>query len=295
MTEPTDEIPLDAESTGAPGNRDGETTPTPDAAGRTTPSETEIRDVAPLPYLPHPPKKWKDYFLDFLMLFLAVTLGFFAENIREYFNNEGIEKRNIELVVDNLRDDVENIKRNIAYNEEKLRLLDTLISFKNTTNLDTLHSERFSYLVTKSIYNPTFYSNTAAIDQMKYSGSLRLIKNKEILSGIFKYEGLNEYLSTKRAGIVTDDDRWVENASAFLDMQNLASTRGLQFLENSPSKPEKHLAHNQQNIFIFFNHAILRKSILEMMWLPQMRNQQKNAEALIALLEKEYGIKDGQK
>jgi len=28
-------------------------------------------------------KGFKEYFLEFLMIFLAVTLGFFAENIRE--------------------------------------------------------------------------------------------------------------------------------------------------------------------------------------------------------------------
>ena len=34
---------------------------------------------------PHVEKKnFKEYFLEFLMIFLAVTLGFFAENIREH-------------------------------------------------------------------------------------------------------------------------------------------------------------------------------------------------------------------
>jgi hypothetical protein len=32
-------------------------------------------------------KNFKEYFLEFLMIFLAVTMGFFAENIREYFND----------------------------------------------------------------------------------------------------------------------------------------------------------------------------------------------------------------
>ena len=31
----------------------------------------------------HKEKMWKHYALEFLMLFLAVTLGFYAENIRE--------------------------------------------------------------------------------------------------------------------------------------------------------------------------------------------------------------------
>ena len=37
----------------------------------------------------HHPKKWKEYLTEFLMLFLAVSMGFIAENIREkYVENE---------------------------------------------------------------------------------------------------------------------------------------------------------------------------------------------------------------
>ena len=35
------------------------------------------------PEIPHEKKKLKEYFLEFVMIFLAVTLGFIAENIRE--------------------------------------------------------------------------------------------------------------------------------------------------------------------------------------------------------------------
>jgi hypothetical protein len=33
----------------------------------------------------HKRKNFREYFLEFLMIFLAVTLGFFAENLREHF------------------------------------------------------------------------------------------------------------------------------------------------------------------------------------------------------------------
>ena len=47
---------------------------------------------------PHVEKKnFKQYFLEFLMIFLAVTLGFFAENVREQRNNREIERRTIEI------------------------------------------------------------------------------------------------------------------------------------------------------------------------------------------------------
>jgi hypothetical protein len=53
--------------------------------------QTETSDINPskiqnmeVHHHPHVEKKnFKDYFLEFVMIFLAVTLGFIAENIRE--------------------------------------------------------------------------------------------------------------------------------------------------------------------------------------------------------------------
>ncbi|HEY4875714.1 MAG TPA: hypothetical protein VIH86_09100 [Puia sp.] len=35
------------------------------------------------PDVHHQRKRFKEYFLEFLMIFLAVTMGFFAESLRE--------------------------------------------------------------------------------------------------------------------------------------------------------------------------------------------------------------------
>ena len=46
-----------------------------------------------------PRKKWTHYFWEFLMLFLAVTLGFFVENQREHFIEHKREKEYIRSLV----------------------------------------------------------------------------------------------------------------------------------------------------------------------------------------------------
>lgn len=241
-------------------------------------------------------KKWKSYFWEFLMLFLAVFCGYLAESYHTHSVNKDIEKLNMELVVDNLRDDVGKFNSNILYQEQKVKILDTLISFRNITNADTLNSQTFGFLFSKSIYNPVFTSNTAAIDQMKSSGSLRLVKNKEILESIFQYVSMSNLLATDRDRLNNSDDLWIENASALLDMQYLASSRKLTFLDNmTPLKPQGVLQGNQQSVRQFFNRAIIRKSILEVLLLPRMHAQQKNAERLIELLKKEYHIQQDQK
>ena len=58
------------------------------------------------PDLHHKKKNFTEYFLEFLMIFLAVTLGFFAENVREHFD----EEKNIESSADDSLQTTDNRK-----------------------------------------------------------------------------------------------------------------------------------------------------------------------------------------
>ena len=52
---------------------------------------------------PHVEKKnFKEYFLEFLMIFLAVTMGFIAENIREHYTEKNDAREYLESYRDEL-------------------------------------------------------------------------------------------------------------------------------------------------------------------------------------------------
>ena len=53
-------------------------------------------------------KKWNHYFWEFLMLFLAVTLGFFVENQREHYIEHKREKAYIRSLIRDLKQDTAN-------------------------------------------------------------------------------------------------------------------------------------------------------------------------------------------
>ena len=48
------------------------------------PTKTHTMEVHHHPGPHHGKKQWREYFLEFMMIFLAVTLGFLAENLREH-------------------------------------------------------------------------------------------------------------------------------------------------------------------------------------------------------------------
>ena len=64
------------------------------------------------PHHPTHKKKWSEYIIEFIMLFTAVTLGVFAENIREHQVLVKKKNQNLEGIVQDLRkDSIELVER----------------------------------------------------------------------------------------------------------------------------------------------------------------------------------------
>ncbi len=78
------------------------------------------------PDIHHKPKKWKEYFLEFLMIFLAVTMGFFAESYREHLSDKHREKEYMKEIVANLKYDTLRCSINYTLNVLGASGIDTL-------------------------------------------------------------------------------------------------------------------------------------------------------------------------
>ncbi|HEX7844663.1 MAG TPA: hypothetical protein VF476_02620 [Chitinophagaceae bacterium] len=129
-----------------------------------------------------PHKKWLHYFYEFLMLFLAVLCGFFAENQREHMIEHKREKDYIKLLVEDLQTDTAIIHRELPGMKEFVKGLDTLIG------------ETYAFLQGKGDTRMMYYNyhrycrnhytvllSQRAINQLKNSGNMRLIRDKEAL------------------------------------------------------------------------------------------------------------------
>jgi hypothetical protein len=138
---------------------------------------------------------WKHYLFEFFMLFLAVTLGFFVENLREYFSDKEIEKQSIKSLVTSLVSDTLQLKNIITANQKVLRHLDSLVRLRNADL--TLAKNKKAFLrhsVVGFSEDWYFIPNDAALQQLRSSGILRLIRSQYIVDSIFKYETNNKVL-----------------------------------------------------------------------------------------------------
>lgn len=134
-------------------------------------------------------KKWTEYLLEFFMIFFAVTMGFYAENIREHISAANTEKEYMHSMIEDLRQDTANCHRVIDQNAAIVRGLDTLISHA----LKPLHDDDniyliYAYCIKYRYNNPEVHFSERTMSQLKNSGGLRLVKKREVSDALSGYD-----------------------------------------------------------------------------------------------------------
>jgi len=148
--------------------------------------QTEEMEVHHHSHAAHGKKNWKDYFWEFLMLFLAVFCGFLAEYQLEHKIERDREKEFIETMISDLKKDTALLSNSIAVFKQKGIELDSLIILLNSTNIKEQGSELY-YYGRKANRFRFFSSIDRTIQQMKNSGAFRLIRNNNAASNILQY------------------------------------------------------------------------------------------------------------
>jgi hypothetical protein len=160
------------------------------------------------PNLHHNQKKWKEYFLEFLMLFLAVTLGFFAESYREHLVEVNREKEFISTFVEDLKSDTASINKVIIFRKEKMLMMDSLLDLLGNQKIKGNEGALYYYGRTL-IRTKLFLSNDRTLIQLRNSGALRLIKNEAAADSMIAYQKLVELLKSNH------EDERTERSNVF--------------------------------------------------------------------------------
>ena len=151
-----------------------------------TEQDMEVHHHAHDPAAPHHKKNWKNYFWEFLMLFLAVFCGFLAE----YQLEHKIEGERAKEYIQSMMEDLQNDTTKLSKVDSSLLIItnsiDTLLM-----NYDEMPKGANPTLFRniKAIYSyPIFIYSDRTIQQLKSSGGMRLIKNKKVADGIMNYD-----------------------------------------------------------------------------------------------------------
>ncbi len=157
----------------------------------------------------HKPKNWKEYITEFIMLFAAVTLGFFAENVREH--QIVIERKN-----QNLLAMVQDLKRDSAQLQQ--RIIEYTKAVKTFENLKYASYQNRNHQISEPDFinyvsnqydslnvGDSFFSNNSAYKNTIATGSLSVIASLPIKRLIAEYyEELSDKLSDNNRNL--DDE-----------------------------------------------------------------------------------------
>jgi hypothetical protein len=212
------------------------------------------------PDLHHKRKNFKEYFLEFLMIFIAVTLGFFAENIREHYT----ERNNAKEYLESYRDEL--LQQQVMYNhykkvyQNKIVVCDTIkaIFYNREENKKIDELER---LLVPGITHISTPFNTSSYDQMVSSGALRYINNIALRDSMGVYKSSIETLKDYNKYIeqsISNDIIEIAKLEDFSDVVSTDTAVSYDLSQHIPNmKPFRKLSDDERASLLFFYETFI--------------------------------------
>ena len=245
------------------------------------------------PDLHHKKKKFTEYLLEFLMIFLAVTLGFFAESFRESISNH--EKA--VLYMHSLRTDV--VKDTTQLNEE------IKYAVELSTGLDSLFKCLHSKVLTDSVQLRLYYLNSKysrlvgiifsdeAFTQLKTDGEMRLIHGMNLKDSINYYwkgsQRLNEaaqFFNNIMNNLTNDGYKIFDRAYIQSYDRNLTGLSDM--LQVKIQANAKLMTLNSLDLIEYANKIKTLSNSLEIWYLPSLKKHKEKASSLIEFLDNKF-------
>jgi hypothetical protein len=232
-------------------------------------------------------KNFREYLLEGLMIFIAVTLGFIAENIREY-HTEKINARQF------LR----------AYRDELIQQQGLFEKYKKIYQMKGIASDSikhvffnrdenknisvFQRLAVRALQNIELPLNTSSYDQMVSSGALRFIENIALRDSMSAYKGQIEILKNYNTRIFQIIDNNAFEVSRFIDLHDimpLDTSGSVNFVQQLPNLlPFEKLSEDQRRSLVWFFESNI---ILVQFNLRNMRTLNESNKSIIGLVNEE--------
>ena len=245
------------------------------------------------PHHGHHEKKWKDYLFEFLMLFLAISAGFFVENQREHYIEHLREKQYARSLYDDLKIDTAVIQRVINYKEWSSAKMDSLLRILDSPDI-LRHNELIYFFERIMTVNDAFTSQDLTYQQLQGSGNFRYFDNQDLYKQISDYYNLyNRYQNIiedqfEDPSGLTEMEARLFKGSDLASMHNPSPTN-IHTLFIRPAKKLHPVKQDQYYLNYFYIKTANRYDLLEgsITWLNWLKDK---ANKIIIVLQEEYHL-----
>ena len=234
-------------------------------------------------------KKWTHYFWEFLMLFLAVFCGFLAE----YQLEHKIEKDREKVFIKSMGEDVAKdtlMLTNVIKRAKSVAIhIDTLLGIFQKQQLDgpALITAYRVNLKSLQFFGPSFTDRTTV--QLKNSGSVRLIRKKEVADAIVDYWSMADGVA--KANDLLEDYKLRardKSYSIFNQAYYLTDEKGMMYVQQINLQ-----LMTKDNFIIteYANRLSHIRNLIVNVYLPLLASNKETSLKLILLLKDKYHLK----
>lgn len=151
-------------------------------------------------------KKWGEYLLEFLMLFLAVFLGFVADNFREHQAEKSRGKQYIESFCNDLISDTVSFSNLIAYNDEKIEGLKQMFDCYDSILKQPESASCLINILEHSRGNRGINFIDGTMQQLKNAGGFRVLYKDDRDSIITYDKAVQSYMTFQTTALQKSQD-----------------------------------------------------------------------------------------
>lgn len=232
--------------------------------------------------------KFKAFLYEFFIIFLAVSVSFFVENIRERYIDHHKELQYIQSLANDVKIDTLELSRVAKINIEQTKGIFSFL--KKLENPDS-SKKAINYIYYYSIVNLNTIHNFVHIDrtisQLKNAGGLRLIQSKAVSDSIVNYDALVNDVEVNGDICLKFFYDLLKMQRELLDFK-MIQTNNFTDLLTTPNL--KLLKNDKYSINLYYNNSLSYASLL-INYKDKLENLKKHAENLLKTIETEYDIK----
>jgi hypothetical protein len=242
---------------------------------------------------PHVEKKnFKEYFLEFLMIFLAVTMGFFAESLRERMANNEKEHHYMESLVQDLKKDTAEMSKVISLQTYFIKKMAGALQVpaEKLTDINTQDTFYHHFVIFYS-FDILFVPHDKTLTQLKNAGGFAVIKNNSVVDSI---EELNVFYEQR---VKFDGNYYLEYENKTIDIgTQLMKMKALNSLDDTVSR----LHPDHAEVFTRYERPLVEQlyswirnlQACLIVYMNEEKEYREKAISMINFISKEYHLEN---
>jgi hypothetical protein len=230
-------------------------------------------------------KGFKAYLLEGLMIFLAVTMGFFAESLREHISDNNREKEYIRSFAEDLKKDTAALHYSMRRLNHDVKACDSIIRWYATNKLMQKPDSVIVLMSFDAGHSVDVFFNDRTSSQLKGTGSMRLIRNKAIADSMLKY--WNNQFRLQQVHDRFENIRMEQHKAGWRTFNWYAPLYNFKRNEKAKIPVTKAIADKSQ-LNDFTNICSTLYNSATGQYLPLLKDQLDLATTMIASIDKQY-------